>query len=384
MMGFLFLASILTFANSNVNQCLQNPIGIKNGLKISLNSYADPDSQRLGDLKWPEFCQCYMSALESRPKSKGNLPDEEYKKQANEMELKSIECVKKAGFNPAKPQPQFSPLIKNEFFEEKINFCETNGIGRTIIIESELSVMKDSRVAKVRSMSLPQYCRCYYEQLRHRVGDEKAKLMANFETHKAKPEDMLFLKEQNKQVTEFCVGKQIPYPKEKESSKLTQIVKLVKKPELTPFDKIIKSQFTIGEGLGEIKIGTSTESLNQFMGPIGVKTPRNEFDEYRYGSNLTELIVRTAPPGKNGKVIYVKVDYTFRGPISKGIKMGEMFESVIEKMKPWVPYSTDRNIGHLMYKEGAQFSFSDYNGGVLQGLIAFDPATHPLLKMRAK
>ncbi len=371
---FLILFVFYNFGFASTQQCLENTRGMKVMLKGSLNRLVDENSQKLDDLNWDQFCPCFSEVLKSAPKSN----QAQSKELVKESDLKMQSCVVKAGFRSPKAQIKKSALAPSVFFEEKIKFCGTNGVARTIMIESELKVSNDPRVSQVRSLNLPKYCQCYFDQLRLGLGDESAKLVANFDNHKADVNQMLVMGDVERKSTETCVGLQIPYPKSNQTTASSSNSKAL------TFQQLYSSKFEIGKGLGPIVIGLPIKSLHELMGPSGVKTPRPEFDEYRYGSSLTELKVRTSPPGDNGKVIYVSVNYLFNGPISHGIKKGELFESVIEKMKPWIPFSKDRHIGHLMFKEGAQFSFADYNKGTLEGLTAFEPSTHPLLKKKDK
>lgn len=359
--------------DKELKMCLEQETLWKRNLKATLNSFKDSNSQRIQELKWNNYCPCYVKFLRAQPNPKGNIPRDEHIKMAEKMNQNMRTCAAAAGFHSpqikkSKPTPRQDP-----YFEDKIKFCSTNGIGQTLLIEVELKSLKDPRIEKVRSLNLADYCRCYYNYLRTELGDMIAKQVANFESHKAPPEDLIKLNWTQQDATEACVAQQFPYPSLSNSITTTGS---------SVFEKIYSSTFEIGKGLGEIKIGLSVEKLNKLLGPIGVKTSRKDFDEYRYGPNLIELKVHTAPPGPHGKVTYIKVNYLFRGPISHGIKKGDLFETVIEKMKPLIPYAKDRHIGFLMYKEGMQFSFADYNKGTLQGLIAFEPSTHPLLKTR--
>lgn len=371
LMSFI-LSSSFASGPSFKDACLGNPGFWKRQVKSVFNERLNPKADQIKNVNWTAYCNCYSQKKEAQKIAKGKRTPEDHKKLMVQDQEDMVSCVEEVGFSSTTAPTTKAPPPASAFFSDKIKNCSTNTTGQTLLIESTLKTVKDPRLEKVRSMSLPKYCECYYKNLRQELSEEHAKLVASYDSHKIQPvSEMLRVNQVQDESVEKCVNEQIPFP--------SVTAQLSKTPSLD-FAKIYNSQFTIGKGLGEIQIGISRARLFEILGPTNVMTTRKDYEEYRFGPNLSELKIRTSPLGENGKVIYVSVNYLFHGPISHGIKKGEMFETVKEKMKPWLPAGEDRHMGFLLYKEGAQFSFADYNKGTLEGLIAFEPSTHPLLK----
>lgn len=253
-----------------------------------------------------------------------------------------------------------------DFFRSKSASC-TGNPGRILLVEATLKASDSPLASRVRELGLKTFCDCYYDGLRKQTGDETAKLIANYD-QKINESVALMQKAKNADAksTADCTAAQ--FLEDKSSGKVAN-----------PFEQLIASPFVIGKGIGGIELGITLKRLKEIVGTTNAMTTTAKYDEFRYGPNLIELKVRIAPPGPDGKVVWVQVNRLFRGPITQGIKMGDVFESVIEKMKPAKMISKDRNVGLLIFDNGAQFNFSDYNKGILEGLIAFDPKFHPLL-----
>ncbi len=260
------------------------------------------------------------------------------------------------------------------FFTDSEKRCSENVPAQFILIESQMRATRDPRSSRTRTINLRNYCACYYRTLRRQAGDALAERGTQFN---AKPplsnsEVMAFSKASDRSV-EACVTEQMPVESASGAA--------VAEPGLSPqFQKVFAAQFVIGKGIGGVEIGLPVSRLNEIMGPTNAVRKSKDYDEYFYGPNLLELTVRISPPGSAGKVQYISVNYLYRGTTSNGIHMSEVFESVKLKMLPRKPSSEDRHAGYLRYDSGSQFGFSDYNGGILQRITAFEPQTASLKK----
>jgi hypothetical protein len=381
---FAFIASWIfasfSWGMSEKEMCLQSEVLRRRQAKSVLNLLKDPAAMQVAQIKWPEYCDCIGDVLEGAGQDKEEWKAMAYEEQQRIYSLGIQSCVKKAGFSPV---PQAGPkkaLPADPFFDEKEKNCNSSGPGLFLIVESELRATNDPRVDRVRTMDVANYCRCYYRQIREQFSSENAKLVASKDTSKIQPaEEMMKVSHLQSDIVTSCVADQIPF--ESRGSAVVAGAAGSASNEIG-FDQLFKGEFVVGKGLGPLKIGISTQEMLRILEPTNVVSRGSAYDEYRFGPGLTELKVRTAPSGGSGKVIYVAVNYRFRGSVSNGIKMGELFESVKAKLKPWEPIMQDRHAGQLLYKEGAQFEFADYNSGQLQGLIAFEPKTHPMVRAK--
>jgi hypothetical protein len=375
-LSWFFSSSV--WAMTDMEVCLKSETPRKRQVKSVLNLLRDPLAMQAAQIKWPEYCQCSNEKLAELTKDQEQWKAMAYPEQQRLYNLSVQACAKQVGLSPAKPAPPKPVLPADPYYDEREKGCVSAGAGQFLIIESELRSLNDPRIDRSRTLDLGSYCKCYYRYLRENLSAENAKLVASYESHKVQPPEMLLpVNEINSNGIETCVAEQIPFESPKSTATAGD------GQPASSFDEIYKSEFVIGKGLGRLQVGISVQQMLGLLGPTNVVSRGGSYDEYRFGPSLTELKVRTAPGGSAGKVIYIAVNYRYRGKISHGLKMGELFETVMAKLKPWEAVSKDRHAGHLLYKEGAQFVFADYNKGTLEGLIAFEPKTHPLLKSKA-
>lgn len=333
--------------------CYQSQRGWTKLVQRKLNEARDSLADRARDLNWKNYCDCYAPAMEALGK--------DLKAAQKETEI-SLRCARKAGVVQAAPKPK-APLATVEFFNLAEKTCKDNSTGQIILIESQLKSISDPRADRVRQMDLPRYCSCYFANIRRSVGDALAQ--RGYELAPKPPlgtEEMMKYSEASDLAKEDCAREQLPY---------TTSASPAQGPD--GFEKVFAADFVLGKGLGGVEVGMTEPEMLAKLGPTNAVTRTKLNSVYRFGPNLIELVVTVGPPGASSRVQSIRVNRFYRGSAA-GIRIGDVFEKVKERMKPEAPIFEDRHAGALVYKSGSKFHFTDYNGGVLQGITAYDPS----------
>ncbi len=336
--------------------CINNEGTWKRNLRVQLNQLNSSNADRADDVRWPQYCACWDEVSKTIPKGDHR----------NELDVVA-KCVAKAGFKPRQPAPAKMALTESQYFADQERACVARPMAEVTKIEVLLKVRKDPRANRVRSLDIAKYCACYYKTLRHELGDSLAERATAFvEKEPFSAEQLLRVNGVKDKSIEVCAAEQLPFTGES--------------AEKDPFQEVFSGMVTVGKGIGPLEIGITRERLTQILGPTNVVVPRKDHDEHKYGPNLMELEIQTAPPGRSGKVQRIFIDRTFRGKTNNGIGMGETMESVEKKMLPEKPAFEERNAGVLVYASGTQFGFGGSSPKTLRSITLFAPGTHRLLK----
>ncbi len=140
-----------------------------------------------------------------------------------------------------------------------------------------------------------------------------------------------------------------------------------------PKGKAILTETMIpGQGLGKLRLGAPAfPLLTDVLGTTNVVSHRPDEDVYTYTEDYIKALleVSVAPPGKDGRIQAIGVHETFQGMTSKGVRIGDSQQRVLELHGN--PEISDRGMLYV-YADGTVYWMED--GQKIDRIAVWDPA----------